>query len=121
MATGPWARLTRSRITNPVWVGGGTSEAVYLTGFRVSRRHRRAIGLIAQVYARLLEAFNEELFYTTILEENEPARRLLEKRRAGLPAYEFLTGVTSLAVAPRRGPGRLPGGLRWRWARRQDE
>ena len=36
------------------------------------------------------------------LQENEPARRMLEKKRPNLPVYEFLSGLTTLAMAPGR-------------------
>jgi hypothetical protein len=103
-------------VTNPVWQEGRTRELVYLTAFRLNRSHRGAIRFLPEAYGRLLQACGwDSLFLTSILEENEPARRLLEKRRTGLPAYHYLTGITTLAVAP-RGRGRVPEGLRWRWA-----
>jgi hypothetical protein len=106
-------------VTSEVWHEGRRREMSYLSSFRVSRRHPSAIRHMPDAYARLVEACGRgSLFLTSILEENQPARRLLEKRRPRLPDYRFLTGLTTVAVAP--GRVRLPPGLRWRRGGPQD-
>jgi hypothetical protein len=71
------------------WISGEVMRIGYLTGLKVHPDYRRRIPYIARAY----DAFYQEtkgwvdLYYTTILEENAAARKMLEKRRKGMPEY----------------------------------
>ena len=107
-------------ITHQVWDEGREREMYYLCSFRVRKEGLWSIRFMPGAYARLIEACGRDgLFLTSILAENRPARRLLEKRRPSLPTYRLLGGFTTVAI--RGGVRRLlPAALDWRWARRED-
>lgn len=98
---------------NTLFLNGEPRRVGYLHSLRVRRRYQRRLWL-QKGYAYMLREREKRkiaLFFTTILEENETARRLLEKRRRTMPIYELWdrylgfalkTGGSSLTT-PRRG------------------
>lgn len=82
--------------------GTGSFKAGYLGSLRLGKGIRRGLGLFRGF--ELLRALDEQsdcLFYlTTIFESNEEAHRMLTSSRAGLPRYEPLGRLFTLAVLP---------------------
>lgn len=91
-----------------VWREGKPDTVGYLFGLRARPEYRRRLPLLHRGYAYLRASVPEHVrvFYTTILEENVYARRLLERRRAGMPAYRFLGRYVVHALVGR--PGAKP-------------
>jgi len=91
-------------------VNGKPERAAYLFGLRARPEYARATNALHRGYARLrdLERSAPGLFLTSILEENEYARRLLEKKRSFMPEYRPLTGYTVYVFAAKHG-GRSGG------------
>ena len=101
-------------VIRTAWVNGEPRRVGYLTGLKLIPELRGTIPLIPQVYAFLGEHTHDvDLFVTTILTSNTRARRLLERRHAGMPEYRMVGAYTthSFRVARPLGPGpRVTGG-----------
>lgn len=66
----------------------------YLFGLRSAKEYLKKINFLHYAYDYLYDLVknkNIEFFYTTILEENLIARKLLEKKRKYMPYYEYLS------------------------------
>jgi hypothetical protein len=101
-------------VVRTAWVNGEPARVGYLTGLKLVPELRGTIPLIPQVYAFLAEHTRDvDLFVTTILTSNTKARRLLERRHAGMPEYRTVGAYTthSFRIATPPGPGpRVTGG-----------
>ena len=77
-------------------VNGALRNTGYLAGLKILRSHQRRVRQIIPAYRLIAErtAPLEPFYYTTILESNEAAMKLLEKRRRGMPRYVRLGGYT---------------------------
>lgn len=85
------------------WVKGQMMRTGYLAELRLDRKARRRFAIVRDGYRFFHERHDDALFFTSIAADNERARRLLESGVRGLPAYDFLGGLTTLLVAvPRR-------------------
>ncbi|NDL68566.1 hypothetical protein [Anaerotalea alkaliphila] len=102
-------------ILRPAWINGQVGRTGYLTGLKSLGEYRGRVPLGPRAYRLLYEATRErvDVYYTTILEENLAARRMLEKPRRNMPAYRELGGYTVHCLAT-GGFGGFPGlcGLR---------
>lgn len=75
-------------VVRRAWVNGKQVKVGYLTGLKALPEFRRGVPLIPQVYAFLRSHTGDvACYYTTILTENTLARRLLERKRVGMPTY----------------------------------
>jgi len=93
-------------------VGGQTVSVPYLGALRVDRASRGRLRLLREGYAlcRALRRDGEAPFaLTSIVADNERARKLLGSGRAGLPSYRKLEGFFTLVIPTR---GRARGGPR---------
>ncbi len=106
--------------TRAVWnafVNGQPCRLGYLSQLRVDREARGRRHLLAAGYAALRDLRGpDELPFdiTSIIADNETARRLLGRGVPGLPAYRELSGFVTLvlpAVRPSRRAARTPGTL----------
>lgn len=73
-----------------LFVNGTPQTVGYLFGLRTRPEYQRKFPLLHKGYALIPDLHRERgvsCYLTTILEDNHYARRLLEKRRAGMPAY----------------------------------
>lgn len=63
----------------------------YLTGLKILPEYRKRIPYIAKVYRYLYEQTKDlvDYYYTTILIENIPVQKMLEKKRKNMPIYDF--------------------------------
>jgi hypothetical protein len=76
--------------THQLYVNGKPEQVGYLFGLRVRQEYRKAAPLIPQGYREIKELIRGRgirYHFTTILEENLAAQKLLEKRRAFMPDY----------------------------------
>lgn len=73
-------------------VNGHSQNTGYLTGLKIMRSHQKKINCIIPAYRLLAEqtAGYNPFYYTTILESNETAIKLLEKRRKNMPPYIYI-------------------------------
>jgi hypothetical protein len=83
------------------YVNGVPAPVGYLGQLRVASAHRATPGLLRRGYRKLeeLHADGATAFYlTTIVAENEPARRVLEARLPGMPEYRYIDDLVTLLL-----------------------
>jgi len=101
-------------VVRDAWVNGEQKRVGYLTGLKALPEVRRSVPLIPRVYAFLAEHLRDvDLLVTTILTGNTLARRMLERRRPGMPEYRTVGAYTTHCFRVPRplGPGpRVTGG-----------
>ncbi|MFZ2268289.1 MAG: hypothetical protein WAV95_11995 [Azonexus sp.] len=110
-----WAVLAREGNTpvgmyncaeQPVHVDGQPGETSYLGALRVAPAYRHRLRVLRDGYAsirRLSPQPAADLWYTAVASENRPARRLLEAGLRGMPHYEPLNELVTLALPSGRG------------------
>ncbi|MGE0496059.1 MAG: hypothetical protein AB7S38_43040 [Vulcanimicrobiota bacterium] len=108
-----------SRSVRPLWMAGEPRAVGYLSGLRVSpQQSGRAI--TPRGFAFLRELHQDGLcqsYLTTIIEDNQRARRLLESRpRPSMPAYRAVARLRTRAIPLTRRRHRSLG-----WARPEHE
>jgi len=92
-------------VIRKVNLNGEIKTAGYLTGLKSLPEYRNRIPHGTNVYRHLYEHTKDQvdIYYTTILEDNTAAQRMLEKKRRNMPEYRyrgeytvycFKTGVT---------------------------
>ncbi len=107
---------------NPCFVEGQVRQTGYLFSLRLREDDPGVIRRAPEGYRtvfREMEDAGVELFITTILTENTPARKMLEKRRASMPVYEFIGEIETLTFRT-GGHGHVPDGLVFRRAESTD-
>jgi len=107
---------------NRMFYDGEAADIGYLFGLRVRQEYRRRYLLLPAGFDtlfRLHQGLDIPVYITTILEENVLARRLLEKRRASMPVYEYHGDYETYALATGGRARRTPG-FRFRTAERAD-
>ena len=78
------------------YINGTDEKCAYLTGLKVHPKYRKKIFLIAKAYEFLHQSVLDCAFsYTTILDSNEMAIRLFEKKHKNLPEYKYLGHYTT--------------------------
>ena len=108
---------------NTLYLAGKPSKIAYLFGFRIRREALPRIALMPggyKTFLEMMEARGVQCAYTTILDENLPARRMLEKRRSSMPVYDYAGNFEVYTIVP-GGTGRLPSGYRFFRAGPEDE
>lgn len=110
-----WAVLAREGSTpvgmyncaeQPVHVDGQPRDTGYLGALRVAPAYRHRLRVLRDGYAsirRLSPRPDADLWYTAVASENAPARRLLEAGLRGMPRYQALNELVTLALPCRRG------------------
>jgi hypothetical protein len=96
---------------NTVFINEEPRKVGYLHGLRIRSDYRKR-RWIQKGYQHLLRDPRRRriaLFFTTILEENLAARRLLEKRRPSMPIYEPWDRYLGFAVSTSRTSARAAG------------
>ena len=98
-----------SRSVRDRFVNGSPARVGYLGQLRVHRDFRRAPFLIDGGFA-FCRALHDrqpcQLYLASVVSENIAARRVLERGRAGWPAFAGVDGIVTFAVASRRAAGR---------------
>lgn len=78
------------------YVSGKSQKCAYLTGLKIHPDYQRKISFIAQSYQFLKDGLGDcSHCYTTILDDNEYAIRMLEKKRKNMPLYHYLGHYTT--------------------------
>lgn len=115
-----WAVIARDAATpvgmyacreQRVHYNGKPTDGCYLHSLRLSPSHRHRVRVLRDGFASipaLRPSSNSALWFTSISSENSAARRFLEANLPGMPRYEFLNGLVTMAIASARGrPHRL--------------
>jgi len=86
-----------SCIIRKVYINGEIMKAGYLTGLKVFPEYRNNISFIPGVYNELFEKTKDEVdvYYTTIISDNEKGRRFLEKKHRNMPFYRYIGEYTT--------------------------
>ena len=107
---------------NSCYLDGKIAKAGYLFSFRIKNDNPAAVRLVPRAYRFHFDEMRElgiRDFYTTILSENLPAIRFLERRRPSMPRYEFLGEINTLTLST-GGRSVLPPGWQFRRAEPAD-
>lgn len=108
-----------SCVVRQVWVGDRQQRVGYLAGLKLLPEWRGKIRFIAALYRWMIETTRPlvDLWYTTILSENQAALRLLARPRPSIPLYvhqgRYRVHLLPALARQRRLPGRgdrLPDG-----------
>jgi len=88
---------------NTLFINGKPTKAAYLFSLRARKEYMHKNIGFHRVYRTIFETFKHiNLFYTTILEENTEARKLLEKQRNFMPIYRNAGRYTVYAISPQK-------------------
>ena len=104
-----------------LFVNGMPQTVGYLFGLRTRQEYMRKFPLLHKGYAMISELHQEKrmsFYLTTILEENRYAQRLLEKRRASMPAY-LPYGAYTVYTMFQRKKARAPNMHPWKFRQAQ--
>ena len=78
------------------YVNGKKERCAYLTGLKIHPDYRRKISFIPRAYSFLRESISDcYCCYTTILDDNQTAIALFEKRHKNMPVYRYLGHYTT--------------------------
>jgi hypothetical protein len=91
--------------TRDRFVNGAPTRVGYLGGLRLDHAYRGRVSVIRrgfEMFRQLHEQSGIPIYFTSIMEENLPARRLLERGLEGMPTYHFLGEFITLVVRPPR-------------------
>ena len=88
----------------PVFLNEEVTEVGYLSGLRVYPQFRNGTFLArGYKFLRELDEQNDVPFYlTTIVEDNQVVRKLLESGRAGLPKYNYFGTLSTFLIKPKK-------------------
>lgn len=84
------------------YVNGAPRRVGYLGGLRLAADCAGRFDILRRGYAcfrELQAAAPADYYFTTIAADNQRARRLLERNRRGLPAYEFIGEFVTLLLS----------------------
>jgi hypothetical protein len=94
-----------ARSIRPLYINGNCMEIGYLSQFRIEpnyRNMRKGLTKAWKLMERLHTDGKSPYYYTSIIEDNLPARRLLTHGLPGLPRYLEYARLHSLAIYTRR-------------------
>lgn len=78
------------------YLHGVPANTAYLTGLKIHPDYQKQIFFIAKAYQFLGEQLNGcDACYTTILDDNAPVIKMLEKKRRTMPEYRYLGHYTT--------------------------
>jgi hypothetical protein len=102
------------------YVNGAPSKIGYLGQLRVDPNHRARPRLLLRGYAKFKELHEADgctqIYATTIMTDNIPARRILESPMKGMPSYKHVDDLVTLAITTRIGSLRPPPGVQIAYA-----
>ena len=78
-------------IIRKAFINGQIKNVGYLTGLKIRKEYKSKLYLIRDVYNYLYQETKDkvDIYYSTILEDNKQAQKLLEKKRKNMPLYDF--------------------------------
>ncbi|MCR5166617.1 MAG: hypothetical protein K6C13_05285 [Oscillospiraceae bacterium] len=78
------------------FLDGDITRCSYLTGLKIHSDYRKHIFFIARAYKFLGKQLSDcTCCYTTILDDNTPVIRMMEKRRKNMPEYRYIGHYTT--------------------------
>ncbi len=79
------------------YINGEVKSVGYLTGLKLLPEYQRKIRFLSESYQFLYEIIKDkaDVFYTTILSENENAIKMLEKKHKKMPVYDYMGMITT--------------------------
>ena len=91
-------------IIRKAFINGQIKNVGYLTSLKIKKEYKSLLYLIKDVYRFLYENTKDyvDVYYTTILEDNKGAQRLLEKKRKNMPIYHYEGDYTVYCFAKSR-------------------
>ncbi|MGV8907321.1 MAG: hypothetical protein ACOH15_12110, partial [Acetobacterium sp.] len=83
-------------VIRKAYINGEVKRTGYLTGLKVLPEYQRRMPHIGHAYDYLYQQTKEQVdvYYTTILKENVLAQKILEKKRKGMPIYQYMGDYT---------------------------
>jgi hypothetical protein len=83
-------------IIRKAYINGEVKNVGYLTGLKGLPEYRKRVPSISEVYKYLHELTKNDvdMYYTTILKENESVQKMLEKKRKNMPEYRSMGEYT---------------------------
>jgi hypothetical protein len=112
-----------SRSVRPCWVDGEPRRLAYLSALRLAPEYRNRPGLLRVGFRWVHELQEPDTLpyaLTTIVSDNAPARRLLERGLPGLPRYVPRESLVTMATTMGRRRARPEPGLTVRSAAESD-
>ena len=83
-------------VVQTLFLHGNEERCAYLTGLKIHPDYQKQIFFIARAYQFLGEQLTDcKACYTTILDDNADAIRMLEKRRRNMPEYRYVSHITT--------------------------
>ena len=83
-------------VVQSCFIGGEPQRCAYLTGLKIHPDHQKHIFFIARAYGFLGGQLSDcGCCYTTILDDNEPVIRMMEKKRKSMPEYRYIGHYTT--------------------------
>lgn len=90
------------RSVRSLWLNGGRRRVGYLSSLRLDRAWRGRVRMLRGGFAAVKELHDRDghtpLYFTTIIEDNAPARRILTRGLPGFPRYEERGVLVTLAM-----------------------
>ncbi len=78
------------------FINGKEEKCAYLTGLKVHPEYRKRFFLITKAYDMLRESIQDcKYIYTTVLDSNQEAIRMFEKKHRNMPEYKYLGHYTT--------------------------
>lgn len=78
------------------FLGGKVTRCAYLTGLKIHSDYQKQIFFIARAYGFLgVKLLDCDCCYTTILDDNEPVIRMMEKKHKRMPEYRYIGHYTT--------------------------
>lgn len=79
-------------IIRRVYKNGNIVRMGYLAGLKLLPEYQKKVFVIPYIYQQLYEKTKDEvdIYFTTILSDNIPVQKMLEKPRKSMPLYEYL-------------------------------
>jgi len=104
------------RSMRQVYLNGRAQTIGYLSQFRIRPVYRGLFKILVESWAKLQELHKDQkspIYYTSIIEDNYLARRLLTRQLPGFPKYSEYTRMHTLAIYSRRYKKKLapPAGI----------
>jgi len=94
-----------ARSIRSLYINGKAKKIGYLSQFRIDQNYRamrKGLMKAWQFFKKLNQDGKSPFYYTSIIENNLPARRLLTRGLPGLPKYTEYSRMNTLAIYSRR-------------------
>ncbi|NLK40153.1 MAG: hypothetical protein GX303_07965 [Clostridiales bacterium] len=96
-------------IIQRAYLNGDVKKVGYLTGLKLLPQYHRKVSIIPKAYNFLYQATKDDVdvYYTTILSDNLPAQKMLEKKRRFMPEYRYIGDYTVYCMGTSTGRNNL--------------